>query len=86
MMTILNEIDKSTPSKTITREHTNPVGALQAIVPCDTNVAFAKRNFCALTLARSLRILFKFKPLLTLDSMDIIVKLFKGSCWIEDLK
>jgi len=42
--------------------------------------------FRALTLAKSSKIFSGFKPLLTLDSMDIIVKLFKGSCWIEDLK
>jgi len=39
-----NEADKSTPSNTITGEHTNQIGALQAIVACDTNVAFAQRN------------------------------------------
>jgi len=40
----------------------------------------------ALTLAKSFRILSKFKPLLTSDSVNIIVKLFKGFCWIEDIK
>jgi len=35
---------KSAPSNTITGEHTNQIGAFQAIVVCDTNFAFAQRN------------------------------------------
>jgi len=35
---------KSAPTNTITGVHTNQMGALQAIVACDTNVAFTKRN------------------------------------------
>jgi len=45
-----------------------------------------KLIFRALTSAKSFRILPKFKPLITLDSMDILIKLFEGSCWIVDLK
>jgi len=35
---------KSAPTNTITGVHTNQMGALQAIVACDTNVAFTKIN------------------------------------------
>jgi len=35
---------KSAPSNTITGVRTNQMGALRAIVACDTDVAFAKRN------------------------------------------
>jgi len=41
-----NGTDKSAPSNTITGEHTNQIGALQAIVACDTNVALLREiNF-----------------------------------------
>jgi len=39
-----NETDKSAPNHTISGEHKNQIGALQAIVACDTNAAFAWRN------------------------------------------
>jgi len=43
-MTTPNETDKLVPSATITVEHTNQIGALQAIVAYNTNIACAKRN------------------------------------------
>jgi len=77
MTTIPNETDKSAPS-----------GSFQAIVACDTNIAFARRNlFFVIQHQQSFRILSMFKPLLILDSiMDKIAKIFKRPCWIEDLK
>jgi len=43
-MTIPTETGKSVPSKTLTGEYTDQIGALQSIVACDTNIACAKRN------------------------------------------
>jgi len=42
--------------------------------------------FHALALAKSFRILSNSKPLLISDSMNIFAKLFRRSCWIDDLK
>jgi len=42
--------------------------------------------FRALALTVSFRILSKLKPLLVANSVDIISKLFKCSCCIDDLK
>ena len=38
-----------------------------------------------LALAISFRILSMFGPLLISDSVDIIAKIIKRSCWIDDL-
>jgi len=43
-MTTPNETDKLAPSATITEELTNHIRVFQAIIACDTNIAFAKRN------------------------------------------
>jgi len=44
IMTTSNETDILAPSATITVGHTNQIGALQAVVACDTNITLAKRN------------------------------------------
>jgi len=86
-MTTPNETDKLAPSRTITGEHKpnrRTSGYCSLLYKCCFH--YEKLIFRALTSAKSFRILPKFKPLLTLNSTDIIVKPFKVSCWIEDLK
>jgi len=51
---------KSAPSNTMTGVRTNQMGALRAIVACDTNVAFAERNLFLFSSAKSFRILSTF--------------------------
>jgi len=65
-----NETDKSAPCDTITGEDANQIGALQAIVPCDTNLAQLTESYFSCSRTKSFRILLMFKPLLILDAMD----------------
>jgi len=59
---------------------------LRAIVAYNTKMHLLRETyFLTLALPVPFRTLSKFVALLILDSMDIIVKLFRHFCWIDDL-